>query len=394
MIALEESRLCRHLSMADRRLVKDRVIPKEFASGTCIFEEGAAGDGLYILLDGEVEIIAKSTPERLHILSRMEPGDYFGEMSLFDGGGRSAGAYAKRNSFLQFLPSEAVFELLQRSPMLAVSIVRDASLRMREFNRRFLRESLKVERLALMERVARTIVHDFRNPLNIIGIAAEMAADPTSSSLARTSAKDRIRHQVEVLDGMLEELIDFTKASSHGVLLPRMSYSVFLERTLVELQAAADRRGVRIKVVGPLPEVTVRMNPTRFIRVFTNLSENAFDAMSGRPDAELTIRFETDENRVVTYIIDNGPGIAAEHVGHLFEPFFTFGKIHGTGLGLAICDRIVNEHEGRITVESGEGVGAVFRFELPLAKAGDTDRLQKATQPSSDTTSISRKSVK
>ena len=374
MIALEESRLCRHLNPADRQLVKERVVPKEFPAGSCIFEEGAAGDGLYIILEGEVDITARSTPDRQHVLSRMEVGDYFGEMSIFDGGARSAGAYARQDCILRFLPAATVVELLQRSPVLAASVVRDASLRMRDFNRRFLRESLKVERLALMERVARTIVHDFRNPLNVIGIAAEMAADPKSSPATRVAAKDRIRDQVEVLDGMLEELIDFTKTSSQDVLLPRMRYSVFLERTISELRVSADQRGIQIKVGSPLPDVPVRMNPTRFVRVFTNLCENAFDAMSGRPDAQLTLEFEVTEHSVITSVIDNGPGIAEEHVTHLFEPFFTFGKIHGTGLGLAICERIVNEHGGHITVVGNNGSGATFRFDLPLAKMGDTDR--------------------
>jgi signal transduction histidine kinase len=373
MIALEETRLCRHLNLEDRKLVKERVIPRDFPAGTCIFEEGAAGDGLYIILAGEVDITAKSTPDRQHTLSRMEAGDYFGEMSIFDGGTRSAGAYARQDCTLRFLPAETVVELLQRSPVLAASVVRDASLRMRDFNRRFLRESLKVERLALMERVARTIVHDFRNPLNVIGIAAEMAADANSSPATRTAAKDRIRNQVEVLDGMLEELIDFTKTSSQDVLLPRMNYAHFLERVIADLHAAANRRGIQIEVASALPDVYIRMNPTRFVRVFTNLCENAFDAMSGRADAQLTLTFEITETSVVTSVKDNGPGIAAEHVNHLFEPFFSFGKIHGTGLGLAICERIVNEHGGRISADSGTGRGATFRFDLPIAKPGDTE---------------------
>jgi signal transduction histidine kinase len=378
VITLEDSRFCRHLAPEDRQLVRETVTPKHYPAGSCIFEEGEEGDGLYIVLGGQVEITAKSTPDRRHILSLMDPGDYFGEMSVFDGGTRSAGAHARLPCDLSFLPAAIVLELLRRSPILALSLVKDASLRMRDFNRRFLRESLKSERLALMERVARTIVHDFRNPLNVIGIASEMGTDPNSPTPMRVAANGRIRHQIEVLNGMLQELVDFTKASSQDVILPRLNYSTFLESVMGEVRAEADRRGIHIKIVGSFPEVPVRVDPARFVRVFNNLSQNAFDAMSGRPNAELVLAFKTTETQVITWVIDNGPGIAAEHFTHLFEPFFTFGKIHGTGLGLAICERIVNEHGGRISVENTPGGGATFRFDLPIAKAGDTDHFVKS----------------
>ncbi len=377
VIALEDSRFCRHLAPEDRELVRTTVAPKHYPSGACIFEEGDEGDGLYIVLGGQVEITAKSTPDRRHVLSVMEQGDYFGEMSVFDGGTRSAGAYTRVPSDLSFLPAATVLELLRRSPILALALVKDASLRMRDFNRRFLRESLRAERLALMERVARTIVHDFRNPLNVIGIAAEMGTDTRSAPATRNAANGRIRHQIEVLNGMLQELMDFTKTSSQDVILPRLSYSQFLESIMVEVRAEADRRGIDVKMMTPVPDVPVRLNPARFVRVLNNLTQNAFDAMSGKPGAQLGLAFQTTDTHVVTRVIDNGPGIAAEHVTHLFEPFFTFGKSHGTGLGLAICERIISEHGGKISVETTPGGGATFRFELPIAKAGDTDRFVK-----------------
>ena len=182
MVELEDSRFCRHLSAAEQALVRRHAVPRSYPADAVIFNEGDAGDGLYIVNRGLIRITATSTPDRQHVLSRMEPGDYFGEMAVFDGGTRSASAAALEDSALSFVPMAAVLELLERSPLLAASLVRDASLRMREFNRRFLQESLKAERLQLVERLARTIVHDFRNPLNVIGIAADLAAEehPTS----------------------------------------------------------------------------------------------------------------------------------------------------------------------------------------------------------------------
>ena len=377
MIRLEDSRFCRHLPQENIQVVIDHSQPKHFPAGSGIFREGDEGDGLYIVLSGGVDITARSGPDREHVLSRMDPGDYFGEMAIFDGGTRSASAFARTATEAVFVPAETVLELLRRTPMLATSLVRDASLRMRDFNRRFLRESLKAERLAMVERLARTIVHDFRNPLNVIGIAADMAAADTAGPENRRASRDRIRTQVEVLNRMMEELIDFTRGVSSDVVLPRSQYAEFLHGVFMELSQEGERRGVAVDMPSELPEVEVRIDPPRMSRVFTNLTQNAFDALSGNGKGRIRFRFQILEDRVVTEISDNGPGIPPEHLPLIFEPFFTAGKAHGTGLGLAICDRITTEHGGRISAESTLGLGATIRFELPLAEPGDTERVPR-----------------
>jgi signal transduction histidine kinase len=373
MVELEGSRFCRHFSPEEQALVRRHAMPRAFRAGEVIFNEGDAGDGLYIVHSGLIRITATSTPDRQHVLSRMEPGDYFGEMAVFDGGPRSASAVALEDSRLSFVPMGAVSELLARSPMLAASLVRDASLRMREFNRRFLQESLKAERLQLVERLARTIVHDFRNPLNVIGIAADLAAEESASTDTRASARDRIRNQVGVLNRMMQELLDFTRAVPPNAVLPKVSFPEFVRDILFELRPEAARRGVDLAVDGEVPDLRLRLDPHRLTRVFTNLYANAFDAMSGRENAKLLLRFRHDASWVSVDLSDNGKGIPSEHQAHLFEPFFTYGKDHGTGLGLAICERIVKEHGGTISVESRSGQGARFSFTLPVPAPDDTD---------------------
>ena len=375
MVSLEASRLARHLAPREQQLLAERTRRQEFAAGDQIFWEGDSGDGLYVVLEGSVEITAMSVPGRQHRLAVMEAGDYFGEMAVFDGGGRSATAVALTPTVVGFVATEAVREMLEHSPLLAAALVRDASLRMREFNRRFLQESLKAERLTLVERLARTIVHDFRNPLNVVGIAADLAAEPAATPDVRQRARDRIRKQVEVMNRMMQELLDFTRGASISAALPRVNLAAVLRDTVLELQAEADRRGVTLQVAGPFPEVELRLDPPRLVRVFTNLAQNAFDAMSGRPTATLTLRCEVEPTAVVIEVSDTGPGIPPEVLPHVFEPFVTFGKAHGTGLGLAISDRIIAEHGGRITVASVPGTGATFRIFLPRFKTGDTDRV-------------------
>jgi signal transduction histidine kinase len=314
----------------------------------------------------------------------METGDYFGEMAVFDGGPRSASATVIESGELTFLPADAVRDVLSCAPLLAAALVRDASLRMRDFNQRFLQELLKAERLTLVERLAKTIVHDFRNPLNVIGIASDLAAEPQATLEMRKNARDRIRRQVELLNRLMQELLDFTRATSASRILPRVSYASFLRDVILELESEAQRRGIDLVIESPLPEVEVRLDGPRLMRVFLNLAQNAFDELARRVDGRLTLGFEVVQQEVITRVADNGEGLPPEIADHLFEPFVTYGKAHGTGLGLAICDRIVGDHGGRIRVDNGSEGGAVFEFSLPLARPGETDWQSAVVDSESD----------
>lgn len=376
MVPLEKSRFARQLASADLEFLHQHVLIRTFVDGQRVFLEGSQADGLYVVGAGRIDITVHSAPGREHLLGRMEPGDYFGEMAVFDGGPRSASATAHGACELWFIPAAVALALLERSPLLASSLVRDASLRTRDFNQRFLRESLRAERLTLVERLAKTIVHDFRNPLNVIGIAADLAAEDSASTPARRSARDRIRKQVEVLNSLMQELLDFTRVVNPGVIHAKVPYADLLRGVLLELDVEASRRGIALDVVGPLPDVVLRLDPPRMSRVFTNLAQNAFDAMSGRTPARLSLRFSVTRDEVVTEVSDTGAGIAPDVLPHMFEPFVTFGKAHGTGLGLAICERIITEHGGKITAGNlPEGRGAVFTVRLPIPHNGDNERM-------------------
>jgi signal transduction histidine kinase len=105
-------------------------------------------------------------------------------------------------------------------------------------------------------------------------------------------------------------------------------------------------------------------------QVWTNLIDNAIDAMNGK--GELRVRAYRDDECVVVEIRDNGPGISAEVLPHIYEPFFTTkGVGEGTGLGLDTVKRIVKKHHGSIQVQSKPG-DTCFQVWLPVAAAGSS----------------------
>jgi signal transduction histidine kinase len=102
----------------------------------------------------------------------------------------------------------------------------------------------------------------------------------------------------------------------------------------------------------------------KMARAFYNLAGNAADAMD--KGGTLTVRTRRHESSIVFEFADTGAGIPEEIRHRVFEPFFTAGKRHGTGLGLAIVKKIVDDHRGRIELESEPGRGTTFRLLIPL----------------------------
>lgn len=386
-IELPSSRFCRNLSSEDVELIRSQGARRRFDVDAEVFQEGAPGDGLYIILEGSVSIVTKLPSGQTCILSQMEAGDYFGEMAVFDGEPRSATALVSEALDTVFVSLDLVQRIVERTPLAGAMLVRDASLRLREFNQRFLRESLRSERLALVERLVRSFVHDFRNPLNVIGIASEMAAAEQATPAARQKARERVQKQISILNRMMQELVDFTRGVQVTAVLPKIVYADFLRDVLLDLETGAAQRGVKLVVEGPLPNVRLRLDAARFSRVFLNLSQNAFEAVAGSTAPTLTLRFEVSPTHIITEFTDNGPGIPPQNMQHVFEPFFTYGKEHGTGLGLAICNRIVQDHGGRMAVRSEPGHGATFLVLLPAPLPGDTDRIEREAAALGDLTS-------
>ena len=98
-----------------------------------------------------------------------------------------------------------------------------------------------------------------------------------------------------------------------------------------------------------------------------NLIQNACDATASQPDATLKIVGTTENGRVSLRFIDNGPGIADEHINRLFEPFFTTKPVgQGTGLGLSISYGIVDRHGGKLSASNSASGGAEFVLALPV----------------------------
>lgn len=363
-VTLETSKLFGPLKPKERQALRRLAREEHFVAGQEIFKESDAGDGVYVVKEGLVEISVAFGQAARHVFGVVGPGEMFGEMAVIEDKPRSASALARQASTVYFISRADLLEFIERSPALALALLREISHRLREFNQQYLREVLQAERLAVIGRFARSIVHDLKNPLNTIGLSAEMATMGGATPEVRKRAQTSIRASIDRISEMVGEILEFTQSSHADFVLAPLEYRAFVQGLFEELRAETALKGVTLECAQAPPAVALLFNPRRLRRVFCNLVHNATEAMP--EGGRIVWRFQRQPTEVVTEIEDSGPGIPPEMAGRLFEPFATHGKAHGTGLGLSICKRIIEDHKGWLTARSEPGHGAIFAFGLPL----------------------------
>ncbi len=148
---------------------------------------------------------------------------------------------------------------------------------------------------------------------------------------------------------------------------------VGLDRGAGLLERKVERKCVTLDLALPQPGPTIQADDGQLRQVFLNLLQNALDAVRDAGTIQVSARQEDGEIDVA--ITDDGCGIPEEHLGKIFDPFFsTKGVGKGTGLGLSVSYGIIQAHGGRISVESRPGSGSTFHVWLPAAseaRAGD-----------------------
>jgi signal transduction histidine kinase len=345
-----------------RRIAQER----QFAAGQEIFREGGPGDGVYVIRDGSVEIAHLTDLQEHRVFSRLGPGEIFGEMAVIEDLPRSATATAVKDARVYFIPRDEMLALLKRSPGLAFNVLQEISRRLRDFNQLHLREIIQAERLAVVGNFARSILHDLKSPLTVIGLATETLDRPGIRPEKRVQSLGYIHQQIENIRGMIGDILEFTQGATTPAAFVSGDYRQFIAELLPGLEADARVKSVRLELQNDPPAVPLRLDARRLRRVFFNLLHNATDVMPG--GGAIFLRFQQNNHEVTTEMEDTGPGIAPEIADRLFQPFATHGKPHGSGLGLSICKKIVEDHGGRIAARHEPGHGAIFSFALPVLK--------------------------
>ncbi len=224
---------------------------------------------------------------------------------------------------------------------------------------------VQAEKMAMVGRLAAGVAHSIRNPLTSIKMrlfSLERSLDlPPNQKEDLEVISEETRH----IDTIVRNFLEYARPSK--LRMQRMSASELIDMSLQLLRHRFKSYGVQVDLKRSMPLPEVLADPDQLKEVFVNILVNACEA-TGEGGA---IRIEEEAATqaplgpvAVIRISDNGPGIPADLQEKVFEPFFST-KEEGTGLGLSIAARIIEQHGGRMTLESGRERGTTFVITLP-----------------------------
>ncbi len=218
------------------------------------------------------------------------------------------------------------------------------------------------ERMAALGELAARVAHEIRNPLiSIGGFARRLEKKLTDDT--REYARI-IVNEVSRLENILKEILGFVKSSKF------VKRSVNINELIIDITdfitpEVNEKQNKIVKEISEKPLMTL-IDHDRIKEAILNIITNAIQATD---QGTIIIKTRQQENEAVIELFDSGCGIKQEDIKNIFNPFFTT-KAQGTGLGLAVTHKIIQEHNGKIKVESAWGGGTAFRIYLPLEKDG------------------------
>lgn len=260
-------------------------------------------------------------------------------------------------------------------------VLKDHLPRLPESVRRALREKkLRDETLQAQEELARSnrdleqfayvASHDLQEPLRMVATYTQLLAERYQGKLDENADK-YIHYAVDGalrMQTLVRDLLAFSRVGRQGADLKVTDCNAVVEAALTNLQTAIQESGAQF-VHGPLPAVVA--DASQLLQVFQNLLGNAIKFRGAKPPV-IQVTAEKKVREWCFSVADNGIGIAPEHAETIFVIFkrlHTRDEYPGSGIGLAICKKIVEQHGGRIWVESQPGQGATFKFTLPAQEA-------------------------
>jgi two-component system, NtrC family, sensor kinase len=228
----------------------------------------------------------------------------------------------------------------------------------------------QADKLSSIGLLAAGVAHEVNTPLAVISSYAQMLAKQLQGDPQRGALLEKITRQTFRASEIVNNLLNFSRTS--GTEFSEVDVNKVIADTLalLEHQFKTTKIQVEDELAGHLPLISG--NAGRLQQVFLNLFLNARDAMPGGG----TLRIATSNGEGVSVVVsDTGSGIAQEHIQRIYDPFFTTKtapregqQARGTGLGLSVTYGIIQEHAGKIRVESRPGSGTTFYVDFPMSR--------------------------
>jgi len=227
----------------------------------------------------------------------------------------------------------------------------------------------QADKLSSIGLLAAGVAHEVNTPLAVISSYTQMLAKQLQGDPQKSGLLDKITRQTFRASEIVNNLLNFSRTS--GTEFGDVDVNKVIIDTLALLEHQFKIAKVQVHSDLTAGISAIQGNPGRLQQVFLNLFLNAKDAMPGGGRIEVAT---SNGDMVSVRVSDTGSGIAPEHIQRIYDPFFTTktapkeGQNRGTGLGLSVTYGIIQEHAGKIRVESNPGAGTTFALDFPLSR--------------------------
>jgi signal transduction histidine kinase len=228
-----------------------------------------------------------------------------------------------------------------------------------------------------------TAAHDLKNPLNAIRLGADLLGDAPLTDLQRR-ALSMMQRATESMTNLITSLLETIRVESTAMFtLEPCQITDLIRRSIEDLRPLSEAKKHTVEFQPPSEPILIMGDPGRLNSVMTNLLSNAIKFTDA--NGHIRVRVSCDDDKVRVDVTDNGPGIPEDELPRVFDPLFRGqnatrdpnNPIEGTGLGLALAKTMVEQHGGRIWVNSKVGEGSTFTFALPREPTPKTGSLRR-----------------
>jgi two-component system NtrC family sensor kinase len=227
----------------------------------------------------------------------------------------------------------------------------------------------QADKLSSIGLLAAGVAHEVNTPLAVISSYTQMLAKQLQGDPQKSGLLEKITRQTFRASEIVNNLLNFSRTS--GTEFADVDVNKIITDTLALLEHQFKTAKIQVNSELTAGISAIQGNPGRLQQVFLNLFLNAKDAMPG--GGKLSVA-TSNGDMVSVRVSDTGSGIAPEHIQRIYDPFFTTkttpreGQNRGTGLGLSVTYGIIQEHAGKIRVESDPGSGTTFALDFPLSR--------------------------
>ena len=230
----------------------------------------------------------------------------------------------------------------------------------------------QADKLSSIGLLAAGVAHEINTPLAVISSYAQMLSKQLKGDERLGPVLEKITQQSFRAAEIANGLLNFSRTSTTEFRSTNLNQVIRDTLGLLEHQFKTAKIAVDLELAEDLP--VIHGNPGKLQQVFLNLLLNAKEAMPSGGHLRVATEANGTQNYVAALVADSGSGIEPEHLKRIYDPFFTTkttpkpGDRRGTGLGLSVSYGIIQEHAGKIHVESAVGAGTTFHLEFPLLR--------------------------